>query len=391
MIETLAWVAAALAFLPLAVGALNLPLYRRLAHDTSGDLPGVSILVPARNEADTIGACLDAARANDHQPLEIVVMDDDSDDATAEIVERHARRDPRVELRRASRLPEGWNGKQHACAELARCAEQPILLFLDADVELAPDAATRIAAAFSRGDLDLSSGVPRQRTGSLAERLVIPLIQFVLLGFLPLPLARLSRRPAFAAGCGQLMAVRRSTYEASGGHATIRASRHDGLDLPRTIRRHGGRADLFDATDVASCRMYRGPAEVWNGLTKNATEGLGNPRVIGFWTALLLGGQVLPAVFLAFALLAGSPPVGLPAAVGVSAGLAFRLLLARRFGDSVSGVLGHPIGVAMLIGAQWIALGKQLVGRPTAWKGRHDTLSPARQELASRRRADSTS
>lgn len=387
MIEILAWSAAALALLPLAIGVVNLWHYERLGRGgRRDDLPGVSVLVPARNEADTIEACLLAALANHHDPLQIVVMDDHSDDATADIVARLAARDPRVELRRAPALPDGWNGKQHACAELARAARFPILLFLDADVELAPDAIARLAETFAERDLDLLSGVPRQLTGSLAERLAIPLIQFVLLGFLPLGLARRTRHPAFAAGCGQLMAVRHRAYAASGGHAAIRRSRHDGLMLPRAVRRSGGRTDVFDATDVAACRMYRGAAQVWTGLTKNATEGLGQTRRIVPWSALLLGGQVVPPILLGAAL-AGLVPTALPAAmVGTATIFGFRLLLARRFGDSWSGVIGHPVGVLALVGAQWYALWAKLRGRSIVWKGRAET-----DEATTRRQASSIS
>lgn len=370
MIELFAWTSAGLALLPLAIGGLNLILYRRLPPARRHPPPSVSVLVPARDEAGTIGACLRSVLASRDVRLQVVVVDDHSEDATAEVVARLARHERRLELRRASPLPAGWNGKQHACAELAREARHPILLFLDADVELAPDAIARIASAFADRDVDLLSGVPRQRTGSFAESLMIPLIHFVLLGFLPLGFARRSRHPAFAAGCGQLMAVRREAYDASGGHAGIRHSRHDGLMLPRAVRRIGGRADLFDATDIASCRMYRSAAQVWIGLTKNATEGLGEPRLIALWSALLLGGQVAPFGLLGASLL-GLAPTPLPAAlVGTSASVLFRLLLARRFGGSWSGVLGHALAVLALVGAQWLALGRELLGRPIAWKGR---------------------
>ncbi len=113
------------------------------------------------------------------------------------------------------------------------------------------------------------------------ERLVIPLIHFVLLGFLPLARMRASRSPAYAAGCGQLFLARREAYEKMGGHAVIRTSLHDGLTLPAAFRRAGLATDLFDATDVASCRMYHGAGELWRGLAKNATEGIAHPARIG--------------------------------------------------------------------------------------------------------------
>jgi hypothetical protein len=166
------------------------------------------------------------------------------------------------------------------------------LAFVDADVRLAPDALARLAAFLRSGGADLISGVPEQETGTFAERLVIPLIHFLLLGFLPLHRMRASRHPAYGSGCGQLFMARRDAYEKMGGHAAIRNSLHDGLTLPRAFRQAGLMTDICDVTRLASCRMYRGFAELWNGLAKNATEGLAAPATIVPATVPLLGGQV---------------------------------------------------------------------------------------------------
>ena len=123
--------------------------------------------------------------------------------------------------------------------------------------------------------MDLVSGIPRQETETLMEKMVIPLIHFILLGFLPLGGLRRSRNPAYAAGCGQLLMARRTGYEAAGGHAAIAASLHDGITLPRAFRTAGLRTDLCDLTEVATCRMYRNAAQVWSCWRVNATRGAG--------------------------------------------------------------------------------------------------------------------
>ena len=231
--------------------------------------------------------------------IEVIVLDDHSADRTAAIVREIAARDPRVRLETAPPLPAGWNGKVHACSVLAGLARHPLLLFVDADVRLAPDGAARAAAFLAASGADLASGVPRQETVTFLERLLIPLIHFVLLGFLPMARMRRSLHPAYGVGCGQLFLARREAYEKAGGHAAIRASIHDGVDLPRAFRRAGLATDLFDATDIASCRMYRDAGEVWRGLGKNATQGLAAPGKIVPATVLLLAGQVMPPVLLA--------------------------------------------------------------------------------------------
>jgi hypothetical protein len=180
---------------------------------------------------------------------------------------------------------------------------------------------------------------------------------------------RRSRHPAYAAGCGQLFLARRAAYEAAGGHAAVRTSLHDGITLPRAFRRAGLATDLCDATDLAACRMYRGAAEVWRGLTKNATEGMANPRVIVPFTFLLLGGQVLPVVLLGLA--PWLPPAAAAlAALGTAALYSPRLAGMRRFRQSPLGAALHPLGVAVLLALQWYALLRAAAGRPAAWKGR---------------------
>ena len=126
-----------------------------------------------------------------------------------------------------------------------------------------------------------ASGVPEQVSRTASERLLVPLIHFVLLGFLPIRRMRIDLHPALGAGCGQLFVAFRHAYVASGGHRAIRRTLHDGPKLPRVFRSAGFRTDLFDATDIASCRMFSTGAEVWRGLARNAGEGLGSPRLIG--------------------------------------------------------------------------------------------------------------
>jgi len=376
-LEGLAAIAALLASVPLSMVLINLWAYRAPRPAPPGArLPAVSVLIPARNEAASIRAAVDAARAEHEVEIEVVVMDDQSDDATAAIVREIAATDPRVRLLAAPALPAGWCGKQHACFELARAARHPVLLFVDADVRLAPGGIRAMLGALERGGAELISGVPRQITGSFAEKLVVPLIHFVLLGFLPIPAMRLSRRPSWAAGCGQLFMARRDGYFRAGGHAAIRDSRHDGILLPRAFRRAGLRTDLFDASGVAVCRMYRGARELWQGFAKNATEGMAAPAAIVPWTVLLVGGQTLPPLLLVAGQAAGASSAALAwAAAGAAMGLGARLVLAARFRQSLAGALAHPLGVLIVVAIQWYALGQKLAGRGYTWKGRAPVAS----------------
>ncbi|MBL9136344.1 MAG: glycosyltransferase [Verrucomicrobiales bacterium] len=391
---TIALVLLGLAGLPACLFLWNLALYRRLPR--AGIRPAsalqrpVSILIPARNEEGSIGAAIDSVLSQRGVQLEVVVLDDHSTDATPEIVARRSLRDPRVRLIQGKSLPDGWCGKQHACWQLARAAAHETLVFMDADVRLAPDAVRRIGDFLEhRPDLHLLSGVPRQWTHSFLEKALIPLIHFILLAYLPLAAARRFRWSAFAAGCGQLFATRRQSYFAAGGHQAIRSSLHDGVTLPRAFRVQGFQTDIFDATDLASCRMYANSIEVWKGLGKNATEGLASPGAILPWTLLLGLGQVGPWVAWLAALLLPTGPE--PTALGILAcatvlTLLPRLLGAARFRQSLFGALLHPIGVAMLLIIQWQALLRKWVGRPMQWRGRsyvHPSMNPSSSQAPS--------
>ena len=370
MIDALATAAVSLALLYAVLTTINLLAFRPPARAPAGARPSVSLLIPARDEAGKIDAALAHALASEGVDLEVVVLDDGSTDGTGARVHAWAEADRRVRLIHGPPLPRGWNGKQHACWTLSRAATHDILTFQDADVRLAPDALSRLAAYLDHRGLDLVSGFPREVTGSLAEALVIPQIHVLLLGYLPLPFARLFRARGFAAGCGQLMMLRRPAYEAMGGHSAIRASRHDGVTLPRAARAAGLKTDFVDATPLASCRMYADAGEVWQGFAKNATEGMATPIALPVWTVLLGGGHVLPFLLVPMAEVAGEAEALRLAALAVALVWGARMMLAARVGQSPLSVLLHPIGVVLVLAIQWSALAAAWRGQPQSWRGR---------------------
>jgi hypothetical protein len=355
-VSVLRWIALGCAALPAALFLRNLRLFR--TPPKTNARAKVSILIPARDEEANVASALDAALAN--ADAEVVLLDDGSTDRTCEIADEIARREPRLRVLRGEPLPDGWIGKNHACAQLAVAASHPLLLFVDADVRLAPDAADRLAGALQNAGAKMISGVPRQEVETCSEKLLVPLIHFLLLGFLPFDGMRRSKRAAFATACGQLIMVDRTAYEQSGGHRAIRARVHDGLALPKQFRASGFHTDLVDVTTLATCRMYRRNADVWRGLLKNTHEGLGAPGRILPFTAMLLAGQVLP-----FALL---PRRAAMAAAALA--LLPRIVAARRFRQPISSVLLHPFGIAALLAIQWVGLARWSSGRSTTWKGR---------------------
>ena len=290
-----------------------------------------SVLLPLRDEAHRVEACLRALLA---QPgdAELVVLDDGSTDGTAELVRRLA--GDRVRLLTGAPLPGGWLGKPHACQQLADAADpaSEVLVFLDADVVLAPDGLAATVALLD--GVDLVSPYPRQQAPG-ATRLVQPLLQWSWLTFLPLRLAERSPRASLSAANGQLLAVRRQAYVRAGGHAAVRAEVVEDVALLRAVKAVGGRGGVADGTTVATCRMYADWAELTAGYTKSLHT------VPSAMPLLLTALYVAPAV----AALRGSR-------AGRSAyllGVLGRLISARRTGGPVLDCFAHPVSVGALV------------------------------------------
>jgi len=366
-----------LAGLPVVMMLKNLSLFTKATEDLKliqlARDEKVSVLIPARNEEASIRAALESILRYDNPTLEVIVQDDCSEDATAAIVREVAAADSRVRLIDAIPLPQGWNGKQHACWRLAKSANHPWFLFVDADVRFSPDAIPRMVAQAKKEDVELLSGFPFQETKTLSEKMLIPLMHFVLLGYLPIHQMRKSTSTGFSAGCGQLMLAQSGPYWRCDGHRAIRASRHDGIQLPRAFRSQDMHTDIFDASDIARCRMYTTCGEVIRGLMKNATEGMASNRLIVLFSVLLAGAAVLPLLSLLF-LVFCSPNVSshVLLLLGIATGLSWmpRILAVSRFSQSSLGAVLHPLAVAWFLQIQWTAWLQRLLGRRVSWRGR---------------------
>ncbi len=376
-------VAIVLALIPAIMFVVNLSFYLpppTVREEDAESLPPVSVLIPARNEAKSIRTVVESVLASKYVDLEVIVLDDHSEDDTPVIVQEIAAQDARVRLESAPELPAGWAGKQHACYVLGQLATHPYMVFLDADVRVDPMALVRILAFMEQNpnQAALASGFPRQETVGLLEKLLIPLIHWILLGFLPVWATRRTKTPSCSAGCGQLFVARRDAYVTCGGHSLIKESFHDGIKLPRAFRTAGCWTDLFDATDLVVCRMYTSAGALWNGLAKNAREGLAAPGTIVPVTLLLLMGQVMPFLL---PIWTWNDPLLLSLSITAIVLAYFtRFLATWKFRQSWIGAILHPVGILVLLAVQWYAFFRGLFGKPIAWKGRPQVTASAAKE-----------
>lgn len=362
---TLAVIVLAVATAVLCVVTMNVVGWRRVGLNR-GD-GQVSVLIPARNEESNLPACLESVIA---QPdiLEIVVADDNSTDATAEVVREFAARDTRVRLIQPPPLPAGWCGKTHACQKLGEVANGDWMLFLDADARLTGAAVPRMLGECERRELTFLSCWPRLEMRGFVERLLMPLLNFVLLTLYPAPLASRRMQPSLGLAHGACILVRAGEYHAIGGHAAVKAELFEDTRLARIWRAKGHRSLCLDGTGTVSVRMYDSLAGIWGGFRKNLFPAFRGQA--GFWAFMLLhaGVFLLPFV-LGWMALSGST-VGMLFLASALAVVLTRLLLALRFGHPLWSALLHPLAelFLLLIGfASWLQV---VSGKGVDWKGR---------------------
>lgn len=276
------------------IAILNALTFPRLdEREADADPPFVSILVPARDEAPRIARTVSLLLAQTHPHFELILLDDSSSDGTADLALSAAQGDSRFRLLRGDPLPPGWIGKNWACHQLSQAARGDVLLFTDADVTWSPHALATLLGRMSRSRADLLAVFPTQRTETLAERLVVPLMAMSVLGYLPVWAVHFIPWPVFSAANGQCLAFRRAAYEKVGGHDAVRAVIVEDMALAGRIKRAGLRLRLADAAGQVRTRMYANWAEVRDGFAKNIIAGHGGviPLLLStlfHWTVFLL-------------------------------------------------------------------------------------------------------
>lgn len=358
-------------FIIFAIAFTNLWMLRRglSAYLPQREGPKVSILVPARNERDNIRACVESLLAQEYSDFEVLVLDDQSNDGTSSILQEYVH-DPCLKVLRGTDPPPGWVGKSWACYQLAQHASGELLLFTDADTRHHPKTLAHAVSALQQGNLDFLSIFVREEVGSWSERLVIPMIPWSILSFLPLVLAYHTPWAAFSAANGQFLLFRRSAYDAIGGHEAVRQSAVEDLALARRVKRHGLRWRLLDGSDLVRCRMYENYKQVYEGLTKNLLAAfdyrIGWFILIWLWIGLF---TFEPLIVLAGHLMGMKLGEIQPALWSVLLSLGLWGITYTRFGYPLYCALFYLLGIALTLWLAWGSLMRTLRGR-AIWKAR---------------------
>ncbi|SEN45418.1 Glycosyltransferase, catalytic subunit of cellulose synthase and poly-beta-1,6-N-acetylglucosamine synthase [Amphibacillus marinus] len=325
----------------------------------------LSVLIPVRDEASNIQACLTSIVQQSLLPDEIIVLNDHSTDQTEHLVREMIKNYPLIKYKEGKPLPDGWLGKSFACHQLAREANGDWFLFLDADVRLESGALNTLAPYLSKQGSGIVSGFPRQIVRTWFERLVVPMMMFVILAHLPVWLVQRSPKPVFAAAHGGFIAISKGSYQKVGGHQAIRDTIVDDMALFKLIKCNQEPATLLKIDTLAFMRMYHDAKSVWSGYQKNIFVGV-NERypliiiVLVYYLILYLGPFLL--------LIAGIDWIFAVLLIGLG-------ILTKALADYSNGVnpfysLFMPVSVLCVIFIAYSSVLTKKRGIGYQWKGR---------------------
>jgi len=322
----------------------------------------VSVLIPARNEAKNIIRLLESLQKQDYEQIEVIVLDDDSEDDTYRICHEFGKQDSRFRVEKGKPLATGWLGKNYACHQLAQLGKGKYLIFLDADEMVQPGLLQAAVHRMKTQKLDLLSLFTNQQMPGFGEKLVVPLMHFLLLNLLPLRLVRLSSNPSFSAASGQFMMFDAAHYAKNQWHEQVKGRVVEDIEIMKQLKTARGRAETLLANGLIYCRMYHSFGEAISGFSKNFLAGFAY-SILGLflYLFLVLIGPLAMAWFL-----------GLNLTLLALALIALsRVMIALLSGQSVFwNLLLHPLQMLILLYVAVLSMQKYLTSTNT-WKGRN--------------------
>ncbi|TWR30221.1 glycosyltransferase family 2 protein [Mucilaginibacter pallidiroseus] len=321
----------------------------------------VSILIPARNEAEDILPLLESIHKQDYPNYEVIILDDNSTDDTFAVCEAFAQQHHAFRVIKGQPLPTGWLGKNFACYQLAQLAKGKFFLFLDADEQVNNGLINSALHRMYLRKLSLLSLFTNQDMRTNGELLVVPLMHYILLNLLPLRLVYLIKSPSVAAASGQFMLFDAQTYIDYQWHLVAKGKVVEDVEIMKLVKQAKLNGEALLANGMISCRMYKSYTEAINGFGKNFLAAF-NYNIFGFliYLLLIIGGPVL--IILTMNINFAFMMIGII--------LLGRLMISYLSGQNVAkNLLLHPIQMISLLLIGITSIQKRIT-KTTTWKGR---------------------
>jgi glycosyltransferase involved in cell wall biosynthesis len=323
--------------LALALTLLNALTIKVVKNNSATITKSVSILIPMRNEEQNVIECINSVSAQEGlKNFEIIVLDDHSEDQTADLLSKFTN----IRKLNGTNLPDDWLGKLWACQQLADASTGDYLVYIDADVRLSRNGVA--SAILKMGKWDFISPYPKQIAIGFVQRLFQPLLQWSWLASVPLFISQKLGIKSMAVANGQFLIIKRDAYFKSGGHQSVKSEVIDDIMLARQLLASGYSGGVAEASQVASCNMYKTAGELVNGYRKSLWKAFGS--IFGTSVAILI-------LFISGV----APFIG--AIFGSKIGLiSFGLIVLSRFISSIrtgtipNTALLHPLAIVFLIG-----------------------------------------
>lgn len=327
----------------------------------------VSILVPMRNEERNVENCINMLKKIAYKNIEFIIYDDQSTDRTHALLKHFVSSDSRFKIKQGVELKDHWVGKVHACYQLRRYATGDYLCFIDADVTLHPQTISYAVALAKKKNAALVTGFPRFYYTNMLDKLVIPMMHFVVYFHLPIFLANYTKSPFLSAANGAFMFFKEDVYDSIGGHEVVKSSLVEDVHIARKIKQSGHRVILANITNYVDCKMYETNKETWDGFSKNIFSGIGKSTTLAilltfFYTSF----YILPLLLFLYGVFTWQLPFILPYCLTV---------VHRAISDTISKTpivysLYMPASALVLLAILWRSAYLSFRGQSYKWKGR---------------------
>jgi len=353
--------------------AYKSPSRFKLPSDFLKKHPLVSILIPARNEEKNIGRCLRSLTRQDYDNIEILVMDDNSEDATGSIVDGWSKKDSRIKSLKGRPLLKGWKGKSYACHQLSQHAKGNYLIFTDADTLHFPDSISSSIAALLSNDLDALSIFPKQIMVTIHERMVVIFINLAVMAFMPLFLIKKIKNPILSIANGQFILFKRKTYDSIGGHENVKKDIVEDVAISRRVKEYGFRFMIFDGRSNIYCRMYKGFREVVRGFSKFIFASM-NYNIIKMIAviSLVMILFLVPLILLLIGLYSSRWLfiINVNLLIQISIIFIIRIVMTFRFRSRIMDIVLHPLSMFYIMALSINSVYQVKYGEGIYWKDR---------------------